>query len=312
MRWADRLVIAPRAMRRLSRAPRAVCPQLTRCRGCGESFKHLGRHLGTAAAASCRDKYYAVFDSDDDMCLDMEQATSTDTLYQQKLDDIVFDDLATFFFKDMLGAKQLEEIRKAVTRWNAFAMDNVEAELNTILQNEALEHRVVAMMRKKFSLFQTLKSEWMLTRYALTHLPVLRVIENVVGPLAEHKTYGVLIIDWIVELMINKKMVRKRIYSKSQKWKSGVMRKPLDFTSEIGDLDEGTVFQDHPFSLAMVDKPGDRAASACAYMPRIHMHIHASHPHAHTCLASACAYTPRIRMCYTPSPSPSALTLNPR
>ena len=232
------------------------------CRGCGHTFRHLGRHLGHASAEACRAKYYSSYDSEEEGLLplheDVLQAKGTwDYHYQQILDKVVFADLATFYFKDMLGDKQIGDIRDAVTRWNGFAMDSVESELSTIIKDDPTVQKVSTMLRKKFSLFKNLRSEKTVIRHALTYLPVLRVVENVVGPEPEDRAYGVLIIDWIVAIMINHRKARKRIYAKSEFWKSGATLEPLDpVTGVIDDFDKGTVWPSHPFAQKRVDKPG--------------------------------------------------------
>ena len=91
--------------------------------------------------------------------------------------------------------------------------------------------------------------------HALTHLPVIRVAENVFGTEKHHRSYGVMIIDWIIFLMKHRRELRRRMYARSEVWKSGAkLTRPANYT--IADFDDGTVFPQHPFAQPMVDKPG--------------------------------------------------------
>ena len=233
-------------------------PMKTPCRGCGRRFAHLGRHLGAPSNAACQERYFTRYDSDDDfaMCEEISASEGTwDCHYQRCLDKVVFGDFANLIFKDMLGPAQMERVRDAMTRCTDFAIGSVADELSELIPDDRVKSQVLDLMRKKFAFFKNLSTEKMVIRHALTHLPVIRVAENVFGTEKHHRSYGVMIIDWIIFLMKHRRELRRRMYARSEVWKSGAkLTRPANYT--IADFDDGTVFPQHPFAQPMVDKPG--------------------------------------------------------
>ena len=232
-------------------------PMRTPCRGCGRRYAHLGRHLGKYAA--CREHYYVNFDSDDE---DIEWAAAraasasqeVDDHFQEVLDGAVFQDLASFAFDDLCGETHMARLRTAVSRWNDLSIENCAADLSVIVgEDDDKVKQIMELLRKRFNTFKNLSSEHKLIAKAYKTLPVLRVVENRVGPDPEDKAYGELLLDWAVELF-NVPHLRKLMYQRSERWKTGAM---LEDTTEWTDFDNGTAFKPHPFAQKALNIPGE-------------------------------------------------------
>ena len=228
---------------------------LVTCLGCAKQFQHLGRHLGKSA--KCRAQYYAEFDSDEEEDVGLAVgcvAEHWDEHYQRKLDAEVFVELSELVFKLYLGKPAMDTLCNAIERWVDFGIVNMRPDLRKIIGHDEIVDQIERLMRKRLNFFSTLRSEFKLTRYAQQHIPVLHVVENVVGTGPGMKTYGVLVLDWILSLLRYSAVARKDIVARSELWKSGAM---LEEFETISNWDQGTTFKSHPFAQPHVDAPGE-------------------------------------------------------
>jgi hypothetical protein len=227
-----------------------AAPSLVVCKGpCGRSFSHLGRHLGRSEI--CRAQYYTSYDDEEDIEASADQraesATVMDEHYQAILDQQVFNELSELYFKGMMGEAELANVRAAVTGWNALSLQHISVDLADVIDDPSNVREVMDLIAKRTNTFKHLNSEYRLIKHAFRTLPVLRVVENIVGPGAEDRTYGCLILDWIVLLMCHSVKQRRHMVAKSDLWLSGAKAQE---TKVWSDWDDGLGFKPHPFAQA--------------------------------------------------------------
>jgi hypothetical protein len=225
------------------------------CRGCHRRFKvcsgGFGRHLGDSRNKECRTHYYDM--SEDDVppastYLDDGDDTPWDhQLYQLMITDIVFKDLAELLYVRYVPDGVVQFMQQSVRRWNEEALKDMEEELRVQLPSQvhAQIPLIVSTFRNKLNVFNHLDTESKILNYCNSQRPTLTPVQNIVGTAKHHRTYGVLIIDWLTELLRRDEIARAHIVKASDKWLSGAKMYPSD---TISDFDDGSTFRAHPFS----------------------------------------------------------------
>ena len=230
------------------------------CKQCGVWQDHLGRHLGKHLV--CQRAYYLPFDAVPNDDADMEgSSVSVRALWQahhqRRLDKEVFKGLSEMVWIRYVPQPIISTLIKNVRKWIEFVLLEIEPDLQHMIGADSAT-RVLQLVRARFDFFKNLDTHWKREQYALTHCPVLPIVELTVGPSKKDLAYVTIIVEWIVGLMKCNPQGRLRIVAQSELYKSGTLRQKQQM---ISDWIHGTAFQKHENSAAFQDKPG--------YPPRI-------------------------------------------
>ena len=223
------------------------------CRGCNKLFVRLGVHLGREL--HCRSKYWLPTDSKPEANLARAAEKFDNELYAAGLLDIVFKDLAEWYWFRYLGETVVNVIRSAVKRWVDYALTDLGDELERIIGNKSIAAEVLARLHQRFNFFKGLETEAQVQGHANRTLPTLSCYENVVGPGPGDRSYHVMISEWLELLMRRDLVAREHILKASERWTSGAK---MDSQDVLRDMDDGEAFRAHWFSKPVVRKPGDR------------------------------------------------------
>ena len=214
------------------------------CRGCGRSFVELGKHLGKKPECAA---VYAVADialpKISDRQRDAEKKKTGEDIYAAELRAHVFEDVAEWYFFRYFGATRMTAIVSAMKRWTAFALKETEPELQHLLGQAS--GPVMELLAKRLQFFDGLETEAQVKSYARTRRPVLKPMENQVGPGADDRAYGIDIAEWITELCRHDPEARKEIVEKSELWKSGAKLKKPDV---LRSFDDASTFRESAFA----------------------------------------------------------------
>ena len=214
------------------------------CRGCGRSFVELGKHLAKkpGCAAVYAEPGIALPATIDRQREANKQKIATD-IYAAELRAHVFEDVAEWYFFRYFGARRMTSIVEAVKSWTAFALKETEPELQHLLGEAS--GPVMELLAKRLQFFDGLETEAQVKLYARTRRPVLKPIENKVGPGADDRAYGIDVAEWITGMCRYDPGARKEIIEKSELWKSGAKLQTPDV---LRSFDDASTFRESAFA----------------------------------------------------------------
>ena len=215
------------------------------CRGCGRSFLELGKHLGKkpeCAAAYAAPAAPPTKINERQREVDKKKVGAQ--IYAAELRAHVFEDVAEWYFFRYFGATRMTAIVSAVQRWTEFALKETAPELEHLL-GPAAAAPVIELLAKRLQFFDGLETEAQVKAFARTHKPVLKPLENQVGPGADDRAYGIDVADWITGLCRHDPEARKAIVDKSEMWKSGAKQQMADV---LRSFDDGSTFRESAFA----------------------------------------------------------------
>lgn len=118
--------------------------------------------------------------------------------FREKLRRHVFQVVAELYWFRKLGESLMNVLRGAVKSWTAFALKELEPELNGIIRNEKVSASVMRLLKERLNFFDGLETEAQTRAYAHALRPGLEAIEDKIGPDKEDRMCGISVSEWLV------------------------------------------------------------------------------------------------------------------